>query len=87
MVIIIFTRGRSVLAHYDLEMLLKKNVDNVDFFRAIAMAWGCATIAATSSSCSTMWRENTRPRLQVGDNEEEFVEQNDEKEFFFCKFN
>ena len=38
MVIIIFTRGRSVLAHYDLEMLLKKNVDNVDFFRALAMA-------------------------------------------------
>ena len=36
--VIIFTRGRSVLGHYDVEMLLKKNVDNVDFFRAIAMA-------------------------------------------------
>ena len=38
MVIIIFTRGGSVLGHYDVEMLLKKNVDNVDFFRALAMA-------------------------------------------------
>ena len=38
MVIIIFTRGKSVLGHYDVEMMLKNNVDNVDFFRAIAMA-------------------------------------------------
>ena len=36
-VVIIFTRGKSVLGHYDVEMMLKNNVDK-DFFRAIAMA-------------------------------------------------
>ena len=31
-----------------------------------------------------MWRENTRPRLQVGDNEEELVQQNNVNEKVFA---